>query len=124
MFPRGQVFIRSEELPLLLPLGQVTHLLFKGFLVMRIYKWQQGMFRMFQNKRTELLKRAGCMSVRLISSATKNHRCYPLGGLIAWKGKGTSQQGGRVMWSEDSLIYLPLILLAEPLTLIIFFRTH
>jgi hypothetical protein len=47
-----------------------------------------------------------------------------LGGLIAWKGKGTSQQGGRVMWSEDSLICLPLILLAEPLTLIIFFRTH
>jgi len=57
MFPKEQVFILCEEpLPLLLP-GQVTHLLFKGFLAMQIYKWQQGMCRMFPNNRIEWLKR-------------------------------------------------------------------
>jgi len=28
---------------------------FKGFLTMQIYKWQQGMFRMILHKRTELM---------------------------------------------------------------------
>jgi len=42
-------------------------------LVVQIYKWQQDMFRMFQNKRTELLKTAGCMFVRLISSDYTNY---------------------------------------------------
>jgi hypothetical protein len=53
MCPKEPVSIRYEELlPLLLP-DQVTHLLFKGFLAMLIYKWQQGMCRMFQNKPIE-----------------------------------------------------------------------
>jgi len=43
----------------------------KDFLATLIYKWRQGMCRMFQNKRTGLLKITGCMSVRLISSATR-----------------------------------------------------
>jgi len=40
-----------------------------GFLAMQIYKWQQGMCRMFLHIRTELLKTAGFMFVRLASSA-------------------------------------------------------
>jgi hypothetical protein len=45
---------------------------FKGFLVMKIYKWQQDMFRMFPSKRTELLKIVGSTFVRLVSGAMKS----------------------------------------------------
>jgi hypothetical protein len=59
MFPKERVSIPSEELLPLLQQDQVTRLLFNGFLDMQIYKWQQGMYRMFLSKRTELLKIAG-----------------------------------------------------------------
>jgi hypothetical protein len=65
MFPKERVSIPSEELLPLLQQDQVTRLLFNGFLAMQICKWQQGMYRMFLSKRTELLKIAGYMSVRL-----------------------------------------------------------
>jgi hypothetical protein len=48
-----RVSMHCEELLPLLLLGQVIRLLFKGFLVTQIYKWQQGMYSMFQNKPIE-----------------------------------------------------------------------
>jgi hypothetical protein len=41
---------------------------------MQIYKWLQGMSRMFLHKRIELLKRAGCMSVSIGESLARP--CY------------------------------------------------
>ena len=53
MFLKERVFIASEEPLQRLPLVLGIPLPSKGSSAMRIYKWLQGMYRMFQNKPIE-----------------------------------------------------------------------